>query len=285
MLVGTDATSAGEVLAERYPALNEVLELKTLEIEPDSPQFYKMRFQPGMSRESRFDQVFVCLDDDEQALTCALAMRQKLLGQGVRIIAKLMHDQGLAALMRGEAGGEPEFSDIHTFGLIENTCTPDLMLGGTHEALAQSIHDSYRRKQIVKGQTRLNNPSLVPWSELPDALKDSNRRQADHIGMKLKKIRRGIKPLKDWNAKLDEFSSEDIEFLAKLEHARWVKERSAAGWRYAPGSKNLDRKTSPFLVPWEDLTEDAKDLDRETVRSLPIFLAQAGFEIFPLEEH
>jgi hypothetical protein len=100
--------------------------------------------------------------------------------------------------------------------------------------------------------------------------------------VKLKTIGCGLTPLERWGAELRAFSSEEIETLAQMEHARWVDERKAAGWTYAPGNKDLENQTSPYLVPWEELTEDIKEIDRETVRSLPSFWAQAGFEVCSL---
>lgn len=52
-----------------------------------------------------------------------------------------------------------------------------------------------------------------------------------------------------------------------------------AGWTYAPGEKQSHKKTHPSLIPWRELSEEEKEKDRDTVRSLPVFLARAGFQI------
>jgi hypothetical protein len=70
-----------------------------------------------------------------------------------------------------------------------------------------------------------------------------------------------------------------VEHLARLEHDRWMAERLLDGWTYAPGPKDLRRKRTPWLVPWEDMPEEQRDYDRNTVRNLPRFLAQAGLRI------
>jgi hypothetical protein len=67
-----------------------------------------------------------------------------------------------------------------------------------------------------------------------------------------------------------------------MEHERWVDERRRNGWTYAPGTKNVDKKTSPYMVPWEELREEIKEWDRVTVRGLPAFLAKADFQIVRL---
>ncbi len=66
--------------------------------------------------------------------------------------------------------------------------------------------------------------------------------------------------------------------MAGMEHDRWRREREAAGWSLAP-VKDLARKTSPYLAPFEDLPQDVKDKDRETVRAIPRFLARAGLRV------
>ena len=72
--------------------------------------------------------------------------------------------------------------------------------------------------------------------------------------------------------------------LAEKEHERFVNERVRDGWTYAPPPKDPDRKTSPWLVPWSELPEDMKDIDRDTVRNIPAFLSVAGFEVYELEK-
>jgi hypothetical protein len=64
-----------------------------------------------------------------------------------------------------------------------------------------------------------------------------------------------------------------------MEHERWVEEKLSDGWRYSP-TKDLEKKTIPYLVPWDDLSEADKDKDRNQVRNLPAFLAKARFEIY-----
>src|SRR3990172_4517866 len=186
-------------------------------------------------------------------------------------------DAGLAALLRGEeATGSEGFGNLHAFGLLDRTCRLDLLFGGTHEALARAIHEDYVLNQKKIGQTSRTNPSMVSWDELPEGLKESNRRQADHIGIKLKAIGCGIASLTDWDAKLFEFTPEEVERMAGMEHNRWNEERRLEGWTYNSAPKDPDRKTSPHLVPWDQLPDGIKEYDRNTIRGLPAFLAQAG---------
>jgi hypothetical protein len=56
-------------------------------------------------------------------------------------------------------------------------------------------------------------------------------------------------------------------------------ERTQGGWAYAAGDKSLQKKTSPDLVPWSSLSQDAKERDRNAVRAIPELLRRAGFRV------
>ena len=192
------------------------------------------------------------------------------------------HDSGLATLLKGEETKSGSFSNLHAFGFLDRTCQPDLLLGGTHEVLARAIHEEYVLHQTRIGETPQSNPSMVPWQELPEGLKESNLHQADHIGLKLQAVGCYVVPLTDWDADPLEFSEEEVEIMARMEHERFVSERLGEGWTLAPGSKDIAAKTSPYMVPWDQLSEQIKDFDRNTVKALPEFLATAGFEVVRL---
>ncbi len=120
----------------------------------------------------------------------------------------------------------------------------------------------------------------MPWEELAERYKESNRAQAAHIGAKLAAVSCDLAPLTDWDAESFEFSPDEVERLAIMEHDRFVDERVRDGWTVGP--KDAERKISPYLVPWDELPEDIKEYDRVFVRGLPRFLARAGFQIVRL---
>jgi hypothetical protein len=74
------------------------------------------------------------------------------------------------------------------------------------------------------------------------------------------------------------FTEDEIEIMAKMEHARWNEERLRDGWRWGK-KRDIIKKTSPYLVGWSELPEDAKERDRQTVRKIPELLAKVGLEI------
>ena len=70
--------------------------------------------------------------------------------------------------------------------------------------------------------------------------------------------------------------------MARLEHERWVAERTREGWRLGSDHDPV-AKTTPYLVDWEDLAEAVRDLDRDAVRELPGQLARHGLAVVRLE--
>ena len=147
-----------------------------------------------------------------------------------------------------------------------------------HEVLAPAIHEEYVRLERERGATADSNPSMVGWDELPETLKRSNREQARDITVKLAAVGCGIEPLADRAPKPFSFSTEELEVLSRMEHDRWWRDREADGWTFAP-VKDAERKTSPHLVPWEELSEEIREYDRDTVRGLPALLGAAGLRI------
>jgi hypothetical protein len=119
-----------------------------------------------------------------------------------------------------------------------------------------------------------DDPSLRAWEELDESLRVSNRDQAGDIGRKLAAIGCEAVPAEQASEPV-QFEPGEIEMLARLEHARWVEERLGQGWR--PGSRrDVAEKRSPYLVPWEELSENVRDLDRDSVRAIPRLLGEAG---------
>ena len=73
-----------------------------------------------------------------------------------------------------------------------------------------------------------------------------------------------------------------VELLAMFEHKEWVRERVSSGWLYGE-TKNIEMKTSPYLVPYAELSEEIKDLDRDTIRNIPELLRRIGMAAYVKE--
>jgi hypothetical protein len=139
---------------------------------------------------------------------------------------------------------------------------------------AKEIHKQYRKEH--KG--RFTDPAMVPWPKLKPGLKASNIEQAKfieaalrHVGFGVKKASGKIKVPRDYKS--------HIQKLAPLEHGRWIVERLQAGWKYGP-ERDHDKKISPSLVGWEELTSEVQKYDIEAVKAWPNILKKVGLQIY-----
>jgi hypothetical protein len=69
-----------------------------------------------------------------------------------------------------------------------------------------------------------------------------------------------------------------IERLAKNNHDLWAQKRLAEGWRYGRHRDDA-RKETPLLVPYEDLPESEKQLDRDMVTQMFKALLAMGYRL------
>lgn len=275
-VVDRDGEEIVRRLLVRHPRLTEIGALEPVVVDVKSAAFERAEF---LARDGAMpDAVLVCLDDVSCSVSAALVLRRRLGSSDTPIVVRTLRASGLPALV---GAATPGTKDIRAFPLLDATCTPDLVLGGSFEQLARALHEHYlddvRRAHAVKPGAD------VPWEELDEQLRESNRAAASDIGHKLRALGLTIGPLADWDAPAFRFPDDELEELARAEHERWTRERLALGWRMAPGDPDPAARTSPWLVPWDRLPEDVRDRDRNAVRAIPAVLAMAGLEIVPTQ--
>jgi hypothetical protein len=145
------------------------------------------------------------------------------------------------------------------------------------EAIAKIIHANYNKKREAEGQ-----PVEYPtWEGLPETLKESNISRARGIFEKLARCGYTVseKPLPDVKEVFD-FTPEQLEILTREVHDEWVAERINNGWIY--GERDAEKKTTPYLVPFDDLTEEIKDYDRDIVRNIFPMLHELGLRVYKI---
>jgi TrkA family protein/RyR domain-containing protein len=265
-------------LSLRYPQLNAVCDLAQAQIEIEGPDFERAEFLSRHSGRAGGSVVFVCVDDDALGLTAAQALLPSARAARLPVVVRMSRHAGLAALV-DRTGAD---NTLRAFPLLDLTCKPGLLLEGTRELLARVIHEDYLRGQRDRGETPATKAAVVEWEDLDEQFRESNRRHADHIGVKLSAVHCGLGPLTDWDAQLFEFVPEEVEELAQMEHLRWRDEREAENWKPGPVKDDV-RKISPYLVDWGELPDDIREFDRTFVRGLPALLAQAGFQVYRLD--
>lgn len=145
------------------------------------------------------------------------------------------------------------------------------------EKLAIVIHELFNQKQLERHP---NKPLSYPqFSDLPDTLKYSNLRQARSIADKLDLMGWEMRAQGSDGNVITEIRDDIVEALAKFEHDEWVRERIGSGWTYGE-VKNIEKKISPYLVPYDELTEEIKENDRDTIRNIPNLLGMIGMAVY-----
>jgi hypothetical protein len=212
----------------------------------------------------------VALKEDKDSLHTALQMRERLdkLGRaGTPVFVRLRQRHELGQFAASLDGAESILDRLNPFGDLGELTSTDVLIDADQDTLAHAVHDTYR---AGKPRAEANRP----WNELAERFKQSNRASADHIPVKLAAA--GMR-LVNRPAHAAELTEPEIEVMSAVEHHRWVLERQAMGWtKAAKGAKpDAVARRHPDLVPWEELTEDAREKDREVVRSIPASTAAA----------
>ena len=68
------------------------------------------------------------------------------------------------------------------------------------------------------------------------------------------------------------------EQIAQNVHDVWARGRISEGWRYGP-TKDPAEKTTPLLVPYEDLPDREKVYDRNTALETLKLIVKLGYQI------
>ncbi len=257
-----------------WPLLDEVCDLRAVHGGFDDPKVRQSLREEA--KEPAVRTVAICLDDDARAVTQALRIRDLLTPMPpVQMAVRLGHTE-LAELVAGSTSETPGLGarvvvlDTHAQALRRAD-----LLDSPLDMQARAVHEDYLRHQLAKGPDPTNK-MLVPWSELTPAAQDANRQQADHIDVKLRAI--GCRTTTVLPPSPVACSDEEVELLAKMEHARWAADKVLQGYRYGPVRDNVVR-THPDLLPWESLTELVREKDREPVRNIGALLRPVGLYV------
>ena len=86
------------------------------------------------------------------------------------------------------------------------------------------------------------------------------------------------KPLNTDNIILPKEIEELVEKLAEQVHENWSLSRIKEGWTYG-NRRNDEKKTTPCLVPYNELPESEKEYDRITATQTLKFILKQGFKL------
>jgi hypothetical protein len=145
---------------------------------------------------------------------------------------------------------------------------PQPDLSGKFDIAASRSHE----ESLKENRHKAKDPTMLPWNLLRDDLRRDNLNQMAYAERILREVGYGIRPLQPGEVAASvEFSDDEVEKMAEMEHGRWVAERLGSGWMYSP-ERDPENKKSPYLVGWKALPDDVKKWDRRIVRRFsPLF--------------
>ena len=260
-IVGADPrVQAGFALA--YPQAEQVAEIAWI-----GPEL------TGLERMPPVTLVLVC---PEPCVADAVATARTLA-------QRLAADQGVSPPILLEVGDETPGGTLadwdgqtFPFSYLDAACRPEVLFDGLGDELARTIHEHYTDSIAAQGRDPDREPAGRPWSRLTASYRDANRHQADHLWAKLAVM--DCRAIQEERVESFTFAPQEAEHLAVIEHLRWAADRHLDGWRYAPVRDNA-RRHHHLLIPYHDLSEPMKDLDRFAVRGVPSLLARSGLGV------
>ena len=264
VLLGPTAAETAARLVKRYRAIPHVCELVpvTDALEPGDPL--------DLGSVEALSAVYACLDDQSVNLAVTLEAERVVPEETPVFLPARAAAEALGPLFTGSG-------HIHSVALSPQGTSLDLLHDQMADVVAQAAHEAYlteRRTQADFG----SRPADRPWRELSDENLRATQAHGEGIIEQLRGVWYEIEPLYDWDEDPVKLTDEAVEAMAELEHARWSRDRLAAGWSYSP-TRSDENKLQNLLVPWTELSAEARNIDRAMVEKRPAILAGVGFRL------
>lgn len=150
----------------------------------------------------------------------------------------------------------------------------DGFLTDVDDRYARLIHEAYCAADdlaCAKDPAREKAVSNRPWMLLSETLRNANRSLADHFDVKLRSL--GLVLAPKIEAVPAELTADELELLARMDHDRWRADRALDGWSSAT-LRNDKQKEHPDMVPYEQLSDDTRQKDRDNIEAMIRILDQ-----------
>ena len=122
---------------------------------------------------------------------------------------------------------------------------------------------------------------MADWDDLKELYKENIRSQIRYLGERFDRFNTGIglRPILPGAADtISDLYGPVLEQLSVLEHQRWLLDKLSNGWSY--GKLDLQLRQHPDMVPYEQLDESVKDYIRASLRNIPTYLKEIGYELY-----
>lgn len=261
-LIEDDAESILRNLCESIPDLKEHCLLAGV------PETYIEDHQEASKTEAPGEGFFIIRKKDlADALELVKRLkRDKTFENAEMMIVTDTHNEVETLFQKREEG-------LRFLNIFDEIGHKDILLDILSEQLAREFHASYLAKGLIGKESE-----KTEWKHLSEEARESNRRAAYHIRKHLRELNYRLAPQEAIEKQIHAFTEAEIDFIARREHERWLEEKRASGWRYGE-EKDRARKVSPYLKPWEALSEAEKEFNYDFVRIIPEIIAKARLKI------
>ncbi|SKA21697.1 RyR domain-containing protein [Enhydrobacter aerosaccus] len=284
-VVDRDADGLREQLLAEHPGLANCGELRFIQAEVRPSAIKAEEVEAWLMAPVPATSVYVCSSDDHVDLSMAIGLRRAYARLRVVPPPFFVHQQAGTTLIDALPRMHSRQFDtlrIVPFGGIEQEADPFYLVDEESDDLARLMHEEYvrnREKTAADAGTPLPAvPAAAPWPELSDTYRTANRSQADDVLMKLRIL--GFHAIPQPRTDNIAIDTAVLEALAEREHERWCRDRWLDGWTYAP-TRDDALLHHPNLVPYDQLSEPIRDLDRDTIRNVPGLLRKFGVGLSP----
>ena len=268
------ADEAGKLDAWRaaYPDINKVVRLTAINRERELPPDDALKtWREGAGA----PHLAIVMQEDARGVTTALGLRRPQTFAGTEaapiLVRQSREDRLFSALGQAQMH-DRNLSDMAAFGGLIRAETIERVLDRKGDELAIALHLHYRN--VVQTMAVDSPAALAEWDQLPENLREANRASAAHIPILFAACGLRIAEASDPREE-QTLGAAEIEALARIEHRRWMTDRIEHGWRAGTPRDNA-RRIHPSIVAYEDLSEDDKEKDRQTVLALMASVKKTG---------
>ncbi len=313
-LLSPDATEFYARLQKLFAGIDSIphLTIEPMNISYDSLAFY----QNEVWRTRNLTNIIIVTEDEEKNLDIAINLQDTTYTKSSihktlksKILFAIHNRLGLGEKIDKDTG---VFANFYTFADIREATTPENLIDEKLDTVSKWANFFYAKMYDDEAKS----PEKV-WTNTAINDKLSTRAQVSHISTKLtvigldyQKSTSSDDKLLSYNRNLfhenlntkqygdtpiDSFKIEDypkeftsaIDKLARSEHNRWNAFHYLHGWVYS-SEKNKPIKEHDCLLPLEEfITVEQKESyahDLTSVTNIPLYLAQAGYELVELND-
>lgn len=234
--------------------------------------------------------VYLSLQDDFLDLVEGLELNEKL--PNVPIFLKMRDNHKVSNWLDAEKN---KYKNVKRYANLGEVLNSKYVLNEDLRSIAKEAHKNYlkRKEDLGKGKDK-------SWEQLNTFKQESTRFQMLHNDTKLMLL--GLKKVSKTNKQFEEYKNankflDELEFakhinpfiepLAKIEHERWNSFHFLRGWEvpkkdhpfYGDKPELAKQKLHPDLVPWNELGDDMKKYDRDSIIFLQIYYNAQDFEL------